>query len=297
MDTISLFSPAKINLFLHICGQRNDGFHELFSLVAPLDFGDDLVIIKDLDSTSSSIKLTCNDSNLSLSDDNLIMKAVRCFQKVTGTDDGLRIELEKRIPMGAGLGGGSSNATTTLLGLNQLYGGLLEEKELADLSASLGSDCPLFLDKRAQLMSGRGDELERLPKVLLDRIRNQRLLLIIPPFSINTAWAYDQMRDNPGVYISKAESNKHWLKWCESSRPLSELLSNNMEILAFRKHLALPVLLEFLKEEFDLNCGMTGSGSCCFALYGDREHDLGRIDEAIKSFCGEGFRLQETVIL
>lgn len=260
MSTLTLESPAKINLFLSITGRRADGFHDLVSVVAPLAWGDTLVVEK-----AEQFSLVCDNAGVPVDETNLILKAARAFQRAAGSTTGARFSLTKRIPIGAGLGGGSSNAATALRALNDLLGGPLSASRLAELAAQIGSDCPLFLEDRPLIMRGRGERLFEMEESAAKRVRGRRVLVFKPAFGISTPWAYRQLAER-GAYLPADETEVRLRQWLESERPAEDLLFNNMEGPAFRKYPALPALLDRLSKMFGIAVRMSGSGSACFAL-------------------------------
>ncbi|MGC4072918.1 MAG: 4-(cytidine 5'-diphospho)-2-C-methyl-D-erythritol kinase [Nibricoccus sp.] len=265
MNVVSVFSPAKINLFLAITGRRTDGFHELVSVVAPLEFGDELRVEAD---PSGAFSLTCDVEEVPLDQTNLVLRAAKAFREASGWAGGATFSLTKRVPMGAGLGGGSSNATAALRALNALAGKPLGEAALVEIAARLGSDCVLFLREEPLVMRGRGERIEVLPAGAVERLRGRRLLVFKPVFSIATAWAYGQMiKGAPGSYLASGDAEARLAEWVEKAdAPAEALLFNNMETAAFKKYVALPVLLAWLRDEFGVGAGMSGSGSACYAL-------------------------------
>jgi 4-diphosphocytidyl-2-C-methyl-D-erythritol kinase len=182
----------------------------------------------------------------------------------------VRFALEKRIPMGAGLGGGSSDAVAALRALNILAGPdrALARPALADLAATLGSDCPLFLADGPVIMRGRGERIEPLPESAARRLRGRRVLVFKPGFGIATPWAYGRLAATaPGSYLPAAAAEARLAAWLEAQEAAGEeLLFNTMEAPAFAKFVALPTLLDQLRGEFGLQPRMSGSGSACFAL-------------------------------
>ena len=186
---VSLFSPAKLNLFLAVTGRRADGFHDLVSVAAPLDFGDQLEARSRERGAGSQFTLTCDQPEVPVDGGNLVLKAAAAFVAATGWQGGVDFTLTKRIPVGAGLGGGSSNAVAALRALNQLSGGALAGEKLAAVAASLGSDCALFLHNAPVVMRGRGERIEALPASAAARLRGRRVLLFKPSFGISTPWA------------------------------------------------------------------------------------------------------------
>ena len=153
-----MFCPAKVNLLLAVTGRRADGFHELISLVAPVSLGDDLIV--SVAARPGTLELVCEDERVPLDETNLVMRAAREFFRISGHKEGLRFELVKRIPMEAGLGGGSSDAAGTLLLLNTLFDKPFSMATLDEMAAQLGSDCQFFLRRGPRIMRGRGEVLE-----------------------------------------------------------------------------------------------------------------------------------------
>lgn len=276
MSPVSQFSPAKLNLFLAITGRRPDGFHDLVSLVAPLTFGDTLEAqIADDEET----RLTTTRADLAVDDTNLVLKAARAFRQRTGWAPGVRFHLDKRIPLGAGLGGGSSNAVAALRCLNTLAGHPLSDAQLEPLAAGLGSDCVLFLRRGPVVMRGRGERVESLPPPAARELSGREVVVFKPAFGISTPWAYAQMiAAGPSSYLAPAEAEERLRRWNEGeARGVENLLFNNLERPAFAKFLALPTLLEQIRSDFGLMPRMSGSGSACFALlpseFGERDFD------------------------
>jgi 4-diphosphocytidyl-2-C-methyl-D-erythritol kinase len=277
---ITEFSPAKINLFLAVTGRRTDGYHDLVSVAVPLDFGDQIeagskepgpaFAKASAGGAGSQFSLECDMAAVPRDASNLILKAAQAFAAATGLAGGVHFKLTKLIPLGAGLGGGSSNAVAALRALNRLAGGPLSEAGLAALAAGLGSDCALFLKNAPVVMRGRGEQVETLPAAAAARLRGRRVLLFKPSFGISTPWAYDRMaRGAPAHYLPAPEAEARLAGWLRGEAPAEELLFNNMEGVAFAKYGALPALLGKLREESGLAPRMSGSGSACFALLRD----------------------------
>lgn len=265
MSALSIFAPAKLNLFLAITGRRADGFHDLVSVVATVDFGDTLHA-----EPAAQTTLTCDDPALPVDETNLVLKAARAFAAATGWQGGVKFHLEKRTPAGAGLGGGSSDAVAALRALNALAGEPLAAERLGELAGSLGSDCPLFLAGRPIVMRGRGERVEPLPASVAARLAGRRVLIFKPAFGISTPWAYGQMIARPETYLPVPQAEARLAAWlADGSAPAEALLYNNMERVAFAKWLALPALLDALQRDFGVTARMSGSGSACFALLPD----------------------------
>ncbi len=280
-QTISLTAPAKINLSLRILGKRPDGFHELETLMAPIGLADTIEVSH---GTGHGITLTCNDPELPTDSNNLCVKAAEAFRVATGLDHGIAITLLKRIPHGAGLGGGSSDAAAVLKGLNELFDEPLVNEELHQIAASLGSDVPFFLTSGPAWCRGRGEILEEasaLPK--------RNLLLIKPPFPVPTAWVYKK-------YAELKESGKPLTQ--PEKQFLGDLeIVNDLEAPVFHKYLLLPVMKTWLREKPGVEAAfMTGSGSTMVAVMAPEvtTEQISIIKKGIQTEFGETMWLCET---
>lgn len=249
---MNLSASAKINLSLSIRRKRPDGFHEIESLMVPISLADTLTLEA---CDEPGIAFTCSDATLPNDDSNLVVRAARRFFETTALTPAVRMHLAKAIPHGAGLGGGSSDAATTLTGLNELFGTLLAPEALHKIAAELGSDVPFFLARGAAVCKGRGEIVEPVPFSY-----QLPLLLIKPSFGVPTPWAYSRWRDSreiPG--ISYAPQTFPWGR-----------LVNDLQRPVFEKHLFLPVIKRWLLQQPETaGALMSGSGSTCFAVLHD----------------------------
>ena len=294
MNSTTVFSPAKINLFLAITGRRADGFHDLVSVVAPVSFGD---ILKIEAGETGVFSLECSNAAVPCDASNLILRAAEAFRAASGWTHGATFSLDKKIPIGAGLGGGSSNAVSALRGLNELAGRPLSEERLDDIAAVLGSDCALFLHGAPVVMRGRGERVSALPDDAESRLAGRRVLIFKPDISISTAWAYQQLAARaPAGYLPAEQAEARLAAWIESSAPAEDLLFNNMEPPAFEKFLALPVLLAQMRARFGVAAGMSGSGSACFALLREN-HDAAAMTDFVRAAWGRDAFVEEARIL
>ncbi len=274
--TLTLACAAKLNLSLAITGRREDGFHELVSLITPTTLADTLTLrwhpleASDLGETATDV-LRCDDPTVPTGADNLVLRAVEAFRERTGRRGVVTVDLGKRIPAGAGLGGGSSDAAMTLDALNRLTGAPLAASELEELAAGIGSDCPLFLRREAVVVRGRGEILEALPMAAREALASQRAVIFKPTFSIATAWAYRRFRElGPSAWADATQAEARLHGWLQQPECLEKLpLENSLEAAAFSKYVALPTLLNQLRAEVGCRCQMTGSGSACFVLVED----------------------------
>lgn len=193
--TLTLPAPAKLNLFLHILGRRDDGYHQLQTVFQLLDYGDELTFKLREDGHTV---LHCNLATLQTAD-NLILRASKLMRQCTGADLGIEIHLHKRLPLGGGIGGGSSDAATTLLALNHLWQCGLSEAQLADLGRSLGADVPVFVRGRSAWADGVGERLQAidLPEIYY--------LVITPDCQISTSSIFSHAeltRDSAAITVA-----------------------------------------------------------------------------------------------
>ena len=282
---IEKFSPCKINLMLAILGVRPDGFHELISIVAPTKFGDTL---KAQISDKPADSLTCNMEGIPLDSTNLVIKAAELFREATGRSEHFDFDLQKRVPAGAGLGGGSSNGAAALLAVNELCGNPLPTKKLSEIAAQMGSDCPLFLTNTPVVMRGRGERVFALRGEAREYIERLKLVIFKPDFSINTGWAYSQMKANPQDYMSENAAESALSEWLENPSISGLPLINNMQIEAFKKFPALQIVLDEIRTRFRVPAMMSGSGSACFAIVNNLEDDeIAELEKLVKNLLGE----------
>lgn len=265
--TLSLPAPAKLNLFLHITGRRADGYHLLQTLFQFLDHGDTLHFSPRDD---GQIHLLSDLPGVA-PEDNLIIRAARSLQQASGTRLGADIRLDKRLPMGGGIGGGSSDAATTLVGLNHLWQTGLSLEQLADLGIRLGADVPVFVHGRAAWAEGVG---EQLTPVELDE---PWYLVVVPPCQVSTAEIFSDerlTRDTPPITL--AAFREHGGR----NDCLPVVMTRYTEI---RNTLIL--LNNFCEAK------MTGTGSCLFGAFpNEREADKvrARLPATLQAFVAKG---------
>ncbi len=247
---MQLLAPAKINLSFKILGRREDGFHEIETLMTPISLADELTI--EPNDSSAGLVFSSDDPSLPGGEENLVVRAARSFFAEIKEDPQVRIGLRKKIPHGAGLGGGSSDAASTLLGLNELHGRPLPPVGLTNLAAGIGSDVPFFLARSAAICRGRGEIVDPV-----DPLPELSLLLLKPEFGVPTPWAYQHWRNAPelpGVDYA--------------AQPVGELsLQNDLERPVFEKHIFLSRMKGWLREQPEVVAALlSGSGSTLFAV-------------------------------
>lgn len=260
----TITAPAKINLMLSVHGRRADGFHALTSVFVPVRFGDRLSVAP-LDAGED--RLEGGGDGMPSGAENTILRAASVFRDRLGRSPVFRFRVEKRIPAGAGLGGGSTDAAAALRGMNGLAGEPFGLDELREMAAGVGSDCPFFIDPRPGLVRGRGEIVEPFGETLAARLYGQRLALFRPPFGVETAWAYRRLASQaPGGYEPEALAAERIRRFREGEG-VDVLLRNSFAAAVGEKFPAIPELLADLRAE-GWPCLMSGSGSCCFVLAG-----------------------------
>ncbi|MBU3665264.1 MAG: 4-(cytidine 5'-diphospho)-2-C-methyl-D-erythritol kinase [Chthoniobacterales bacterium] len=250
---MQILAPAKINLNLRVLGRNETtGFHDIETWMAPLSLADELRVEPD---DKPGIKLVCSDPQLDNGAGNLAWRAADLFFRQTGHAGGAAIELRKNTPHGAGLGGGSSDAAAVLLALNDAAGRPLDTAALEKLASQIGSDVAFFIRGIAAMARGRGEILEPRPlHTALD------LLLIKPPFPVETAWAYGQWQS----------ANKVPEEWVAPQLHDGIEIFNDLERPVFAKFITLAAMkLWLLEHSLVAAAGMSGSGSCMFAILRD----------------------------
>ena len=268
INRISLKAPAKINLFLEILGKRDDGYHEIETVMQEIDLVDNL----QFEEIQEGVRLNCNDKNIPSDENNLVCKAANLILNECGIRKGVLISLEKNIPVGAGLGGGSSDAAATLKALNLLWKIGLNDAELMEFAAKLGSDIPFFIKGKTALCSGRGEKITPI------EVKSEmNYLVIFPHINISTATIYRNLKIDLTKKIIDVSFFLNALKHPKVAG-ISKLLFNRLEEVVFTTY---PDLLDVKKalDHFDF-CGLSvsGSGSAFFGLCKDKQQA-----EAIKS--------------
>ncbi len=262
--TLTRPSGCKVNLLLNILGKRTDGFHELETVMQPVALHDELTFKRG----GAGIQLTCSNPTLPVDSTNLVHRAATAFLEAARIADGVSIHLTKNIPMAAGLGGGSGNAATTLVGLNELFGQPLSPKELFPIAARLGSDVPFFLQHQPALALGRGEQVESL--AFFAALRGAWLLLVHPGFGISTPWAYQSLAKFPAALNGRSGRARELIAFLEGSNlaAAGPAFYNSLEAPALHKYPVLALYQEFLRANGAQAALMSGSGSTTFALVG-----------------------------
>jgi 4-diphosphocytidyl-2-C-methyl-D-erythritol kinase len=255
-------SPCKVNLLLNILGRRADGFHELETIMQPVNLCDEITFER----TKAGIALTCSDPSLPVDAGNLVYRAAEKFFAVAGVAAGVKIHLDKKIPLAAGLGGGSGNAATTLLALNELFRNPLAPEKLSEIAASLGSDIPFFLQDKPALAVGRGEQIQPLES--FPALASKAFLLIHPGFGISTPWAYQNLTRFPAALNGQKGRAQKLISLLQTAdlKTAATGFYNSLEAPAFDKFPILEMYKEFLLAGGAQAALMSGSGSTTFAI-------------------------------
>ena len=273
MNELKLRSPAKINLYLEITGKRPDGYHLLETIFQEVDLYDEIYIEK---KSTSGITLTSNSKDIPCDDGNLVYRASEAFFKVAPIQAGVRIHIEKRIPVAGGMGGGSSNAASALAGLQKLFGIELERSLLHSIARSLGADVPFFLHGGTALGKGIGDELE---PILCQKAFH--ILLVNPNFKIATADVYKGLK----LDLTAVKSGISLIRCAlgdGSSSLVAKHLFNRLEDVVFLKFPELKKIKDSLIRLGAAGALLSGSGSTLFALTDSLEKAV-KLQERVKA--------------
>ena len=263
LSAVTIHAPAKINLILRILDRRPDGYHNLWSIMHTVGLEDELLI--KLAAPTGGIRLTCNAQTLAVDQSNLVYKAASAVLDRTQHSVGLDIELRKRIPMGAGLGGGSSDAAATIIGLNHLLQLGWSRDRMAEVGQSLGSDIPFFLFSPSAVVAGRGEAVTPMT------IEGRRwVLLVKPEFGVETKWAYQELAATRGAVPPLSAGHIELDQRKSISWPqLATAAENDFEPPVFGRHGLLREIKQTLQAQGAELALLSGSGSTVFGLFRD----------------------------
>ena len=275
--TLSVLAPAKINLHLEVLGLRPDGYHELAMVMQSLDLADRLAFTPTAD---GRISLTCDRADLSTGGDNLIIKAALMLRSRAGLPElGARIDLQKRIPIGAGLAGGSSDGAAALVGLNALWGCGFPATDLHAMATALGSDMPFCLEGGNRLCFGRGENLEPAVPAAAEPLPYGVLLIKHPAVQVSTPWAFARCRELRGDFYLEREVDFEQRRQALRQGPLLAALAGGAALPPLRNDLQAVVapdqpsvregLALLQRATGALAVAMSGSGPSLFALFAD----------------------------
>ena len=252
-------SYAKINLYLKIGRKLGSGYHNLQSVMQRIELGDNMTF-----EPVNEDRIIVESTNMEISnEENLAYKAALILKKKYKVRHGVRIHIEKNVPLEAGLGGGSSNAATALLNLNKLWGLKLKEKSLIELASQIGSDVPFFIGENAALVEGIGDKIKWIKKSF-----SINIVLINPGFRVSTKWAYSAFdRQKPKI---KTDANINNLVRAIEKKDIKEIannLHNDFEPIVTKKYKVIEEIKTNLIRNDALNACVSGSGPTVFGIF------------------------------
>lgn len=279
MKELTLQAAAKINLYLDILGRRSDGYHEIESIIQSVRLYDKII----LRLKGREIKIRCTHPEVPLDEENTCYRAAEILLTVLGMRQGLEIEIQKNIPIGSGLGGGSADAAATLIGMRKLFQIDIPFSDLSKLALQSGSDVPFCLIGGTALVRGRGEKIIPLPL-----LKNGWFILIDPGISISTSWAYSRLQGK----LTKKRLNIKLIKELikkEGMRGVSKFpLYNKLEEVVIERFPTLRDIKAKLIEAGATGALMTGSGSTIFAVAEDKERVksiLGRLGRKVRVYA------------
>lgn len=258
-----LYAPAKVNFRLDVLKRRQDGYHELRMIMQRIDLCDEIEIST---RQEPGISLSCNHPYIPQDKRNIVWRAAEEMLEHSGKNTGIDIKIKKMIPVGAGLGGGSSDAATTLMGLNDLLGTGLSEQQLMAIGLKLGADVPFFIFKKPAVAEGIGEKL--LP---LEHIPKLWLVLVSPAIHVSTSWAYQNLN-----LTSEKVAAKIPLLY-KSAADVCSILANDLEAVTIGRY---PVIAEIKRKLLAAGADgalMSGSGSTVFAVFASEEAAKGTL--------------------
>lgn len=273
MNQIELNSYAKINLFLDVINKREDGYHNIKSVMQRVDLYDKIQIFE----SKSDIELSCDNHKIPTDERNTCHKAATLIKEKFNINTGIKIEIKKTIPSGAGLAGGSSNAAAVIIGLNELWSLGMTSQEMQDLGVKVGADVAFCLRGGTCLCEGLGDIITELNPFIWEYI-----LIIKPSYSISTPLAYNTLKEN--------EHNRHIdnkiLDYINGNDYYNTCLSiaNTLELAAFRLQPKITLIKEDLKGTGAISSLMTGSGSAVFGFYNDKSSIMNAYENLSKKY-------------
>jgi 4-diphosphocytidyl-2-C-methyl-D-erythritol kinase len=280
-------APAKVNLFLKILAREESGYHQLETLFQALALEDRVL----MGPGDGDVSLTLDGPRLGPPEENLAFKAAKAFKDAAGLTDGIRIHLEKRIPIAAGLGGGSSDAAAVLRGLNALFPHRLTEKELLAVAAGLGADVPFFLSPSPLALAwGRGHRLLPLPP-----LPRRVVLVAAPPLGVSTAEAYGMLARNRVGQEESGGPVAHDLRALSTWEGVARVAENDFQTVLFPLHPVLGMLREAMEAAGAGIALLSGSGSSLFGVFEEEDSARGAKGSLERSFPDTRFSLTHTL--
>ncbi len=254
---MKILAPAKVNLYLRVVGKRRDGYHLIDSLMVPVSLYDEIEITKPR-TTKCVLTVTCDDPIVPVGKKNLAYKAAALVLDRASVSEPVHIHIRKKIPVGGGLGGGSSDAASTMLGLNQLLDLGVTKRSMLELATQLGADVPFFVHGHPAIVRGIGERLK-----LLTSVPKLWIIILYPGFPVSTRWAYQSLKFKLTKVIRNTKLNLH----LDNCGELAPLLVNDLEGVTIRRYPRIAHLKQRLLQEGATGALMSGSGSSVFGIF------------------------------
>ncbi len=265
MQSITLSSPAKINLRLNVLGRRSDGYHELLMLMERVSLSDEI----ELKVVEKGILVTVDSQEVPEGESNIAFRAIKEIMAYSSRNVGIEVKIKKNIPVAAGMGGGSSNAATVIRGLNQLLKLKLPREKLMMIGAKIGADVPFFLFEAPAIASGIGDQLRKIKK-----IPKMSFVIINPGFPVSTEWVYKNFTltgNTPKNGNGKASSDFNEVPSIfNTKRDVVKYLHNDLEEVTAKQYPVIEEIKKMLLQNGALASRMTGSGPSVFGIFPDK---------------------------
>ncbi len=255
MRTLRLESPAKVNLRLEILRKRDDGYHEIRTIFQKISLHDTIHFSLN---KGEGISITTNQPNLPVGQNNLVYRAAQTILRYSDYRAGISIYINKSIPLGAGLGGGSSNAATTLMALNCLLKTEFSLKEMRSMGVQIGADVPFFFLGKGAIATGIGERLKEI------ELPDLWYVLIYPNFEVSTRWAYQNSR------LTKRKFRYKIQEFLATPEEISKILMNDLEDVVSKKFPQIDLMRKILSSAGALGSLMTGSGPTVFGIFSDK---------------------------
>ncbi|NLL78574.1 MAG: 4-(cytidine 5'-diphospho)-2-C-methyl-D-erythritol kinase [Clostridiales bacterium] len=282
MNEISIKAMGKVNLGLDVLCRRPDGYHEVRMIMQSVDLGDTLKIAK---TEEEGISIRTNRKDLPVDEQNLVYKAIRLMQEEFDLSGGVRVRLDKQIPMAAGMGGGSADAAAALVGMNRLFDLKLTEEKLKELGLKLGADVPFCILGGTALAEGIGEVLTPLPKA-----PSCYVLIAKPDLSVSTKEVYESLHAE-GIVSHPDIDGMIQAIWKKNLNGVTERMENVLEGVTVKKHPVIEQLKDKMRQEGAMEAMMSGSGPTVFGIFEDAVH----AGEAYKQIAASGLSVQTCV--
>ncbi|MDY6971509.1 MAG: 4-(cytidine 5'-diphospho)-2-C-methyl-D-erythritol kinase [Thermodesulfobacteriota bacterium] len=280
LPTKKIRTPAKLNIRLKVTGRRPDGYHEVVSIMVPINLCDHLELEK---VCLGGITLACRGLYLPNDESNLVYRAATAFFSMTGIRPGLHISLTKRIPVAAGLGGGSSNAGCTLKALNDMWQNPLTSRDLADLAVRLGADVPFFLECRPCIATGIGEILEPIEKW-----PKFWYVIVTPTFGVATSWVYSNLK----IELTTAEHDSIIKNLEKASLDVADILENDLETVTGSHFPAINTIKDSLMDAGAQGALMSGSGPSVFGVFRSKNQAVSAKRQLMAKNMGDVFAVE-----